>query len=95
MVLQEWYSAGTKWAMQASVNPHVRHGMAIVFKTTITRHCLGCMIDMAERCGAQGSFHQNAMARWEVSFSMSSFLEYLMNNFLRMEIGQLQEFHRG
>jgi len=43
----------------------VRHAMSVIVKATVCRHFQRVVSDVAERCGAQGTFEQNEMARLE------------------------------
>ena len=46
---------------------HANHALAVVFKTVSLRQSGRCIREVAERCGAQGTFEHNMMARMEVS----------------------------
>ncbi|KAN0082585.1 Acyl-CoA dehydrogenase/oxidase, N-terminal and middle domain containing protein [Tylopilus felleus] len=65
MVLENWYSIATSKSMHTSFDPRVRHGLAVIVKTTVCRQVQRCVFEVAERCGAQGSFEHNFMARFE------------------------------
>jgi acyl-CoA oxidase len=67
VVMANWYPTTVQEAMQATVDPQVRHAMSVILKTTICRHFQRCVSEVAERCGAQGTFEHNYMARIEVS----------------------------
>jgi alkylation response protein AidB-like acyl-CoA dehydrogenase len=67
MVMANWYPSAVQEAMKSTVDPRVRHAMSVILKTTICRHFQRCVPEVAERCGAQGTFEQNYMARIEVS----------------------------
>ena len=67
MVMASWYPSAVQEAMKSTVDPRVRHAMAVIIKTTICRHFQRCVPEVAERCGAQGTFEHNYMARIEVS----------------------------
>ena len=66
LVLENWYAVTTRRVTDTSLNPHVRHGLAVIVKTTVARHVQRCVSEVAERCGAQGDFEHNFMARFEV-----------------------------
>ncbi|KAF5339568.1 hypothetical protein D9611_011500 [Ephemerocybe angulata] len=62
MVLDNWYPLVVKEAIGQN-DPRMRHALSVVVKTTICRHFQRCVSEVAERCGAQGTFDQNYMAR--------------------------------
>ncbi|TFK24107.1 acyl-CoA oxidase [Coprinopsis marcescibilis] len=64
MVLDNWYPRIVNFAMSQR-DPRLRHAFAVIAKTTICRHFQRCVPEIAERCGAQGTFDQNYMARIE------------------------------
>ena len=66
LVLENWYAVTARRVTDTSLNPRVRHGLAVVVKTTVARHVQRCVSEVAERCGAQGSFEHNFIARFEV-----------------------------
>ncbi|KAF8228423.1 acyl-CoA oxidase [Tricholoma matsutake] len=62
MVMANWYPSAVQEAMKSTVDPRIRHAMSVILKTTICRHFQRCVPEVAERCGAQGTFEQNYMA---------------------------------
>ena len=66
LVLENWYAVTARRVTDTSLDPRVRHGLAVVVKTTVARHIQRCVYEVAERCGAQGGFEHNFMARFEV-----------------------------
>ncbi|KAJ7239276.1 acyl-CoA oxidase [Mycena rebaudengoi] len=62
-VLEVWYSAVIRESGDPNLDPRIRHAMAVIAKTTIVRHFLRIIPELAERCGAQGTFEPNFMAR--------------------------------
>lgn len=66
-VMNTWYSKVAPLTVDKSIDPRVRHGIAVIVKTTACRHFQRCIPEVAERCGAQGTFEHNYMARIEVS----------------------------
>ncbi|KAI5981544.1 acyl-CoA oxidase [Pisolithus albus] len=64
-VMSNWYPIAIQQTMDMSLDPRVRHGMAVIVKTTACRHFQRCVPEVAERCGAQGTFEHNYMARIE------------------------------
>lgn len=67
MVMANWFPIVIKEAMEKTTDHRVRHAMSVIVKTTICRHFQRCVPEVAERCGAQGTFEHNYMARIEVS----------------------------
>ena len=67
LVLENWYSVARGQAMNASLDPRIRHGLSVIVKTTMCRHAQRCVAEVSERCGAQGTFENNCMVRFEVS----------------------------
>ncbi|KAE9402542.1 acyl-CoA oxidase [Gymnopus androsaceus JB14] len=65
MVLDTWFPRSIKFAMADTTDNRVRHAMSVIVKTTICRHFQRCVSEMAERCGAQGTFEHNYMAKIE------------------------------
>lgn len=64
MVMANWYPSAVQQAM-AIKDHRVRHAISVILKTTICRHFQRCVPEVAERCGAQGTFEHNYMARIE------------------------------
>ncbi|KAF8347532.1 acyl-CoA oxidase [Amanita rubescens] len=58
LVMDSWYPCGSE-------DPRVRHALAVITKATVCRHFQRCVSEVAERCGAQGTFEQNYMAKIE------------------------------
>lgn len=71
-VMSTWYPFAVQQTMDMSLDHCVRHGIAVVAKTTACRHFQRCVPEVSERCGAQGTFEHNYMARIEVSFLRSN-----------------------
>jgi acyl-CoA oxidase len=67
MVMENWYPKIIDAALHGAGSHRVRHALAVICKTTVCRHFQRVVPDLAERCGAQGTFEQNYMARIEVS----------------------------
>ncbi|KAG6865453.1 hypothetical protein C0991_002376 [Blastosporella zonata] len=65
MVMANWYPIVVEQAMSRTTDPRVRHAMSVIAKATICRHFQRCVPEVAERCGAQGTFEHNYMARIE------------------------------
>ncbi|OBZ76897.1 Acyl-coenzyme A oxidase-like protein [Grifola frondosa] len=65
MVLDTWYPQIIQQTVDMSTEPQVRHGLSVVVKTTVCRQFMTCIRDIAERCGAQGTFDHNFLARIE------------------------------
>ena len=66
LVMENWYAITASQTTNESLDPRVRHGLAVIVKTTVCRHVQRCISEVAERCGAQGTFEHNFMARFEV-----------------------------
>ncbi|TFK37092.1 acyl-CoA oxidase [Crucibulum laeve] len=65
MVMGNWFPLAIQQAMDKGVDHRIRHAMSVIVKTTVCRHFQRCVSELAERCGAQGTFEQNYMARIE------------------------------
>jgi alkylation response protein AidB-like acyl-CoA dehydrogenase len=63
MVLSNWFPIAVRQAMEDCPDHRIRHAMSVVIKTTVCRHFQRCVPEVAERCGAQGTFEQNYMAK--------------------------------
>lgn len=72
MVMANWYPRAVEDAMKKTVDHRIRHAMSVILKTTVCRHFQRCVTEVAERCGAQGTFEQNYMAQIEVRLSDST-----------------------
>ena len=64
-VLSAWYPRAAQMSADRSLDPRVRHALAVIVKTTACRQFQRCVPEVAERCGAQGTFEHNYMARIE------------------------------
>jgi acyl-CoA oxidase len=62
-VLETWYAAVIHNSADRTQPQHIQHALAVITKTTIVRHFLRINPELAERCGAQGTFESNFMAR--------------------------------
>ncbi|KAH7915579.1 acyl-CoA oxidase [Hygrophoropsis aurantiaca] len=62
-VMSNWYTVAAKQSLDKSLDHRVKHGLAVIVKTTACRHFQRCVPEVAERCGAQGTFEHNYMAR--------------------------------
>ncbi|KAG6890035.1 hypothetical protein C0995_012492 [Termitomyces sp. Mi166 len=65
MVMANWFPIVVEQAMKKTTDYRVRHALSVIAKTTICRHFQRCIPEVAERCGAQGTFEYNYMARIE------------------------------
>ncbi|KAF8994018.1 acyl-CoA oxidase, partial [Cyathus striatus] len=65
MVMDAWYPTVVKFALEQTADPRVRHALSVIVKATVCRHFQRCVPEVAERCGAQGTFEQNYMAMIE------------------------------
>ncbi|KAH0828639.1 acyl-CoA oxidase [Lanmaoa asiatica] len=64
-MIENWYSITASQITNESIDPRVRHGLAVIVKATISRHVQRCVSEVSERCGAQSLFENNFMARFE------------------------------
>ncbi|KAF7335672.1 Acyl-CoA oxidase [Mycena venus] len=62
-VYEMWYKAVIHDSIDGGRPQHIQHALAVICKTTIMRHGLRIIPELAERCGAQGTFEPNFMAR--------------------------------
>lgn len=67
IVMDNWYFTMTKQIATAKMDPRVRHALSVILKATVVRHFQRSVAEISERCGAQGTFEANLMARFEVS----------------------------
>ncbi|KIK57425.1 hypothetical protein GYMLUDRAFT_86860 [Collybiopsis luxurians FD-317 M1] len=65
MVMDNWFPRSVKYALADTTDHRVRHAMSVIVKATVCRHFQRCVPEMAERCGAQGTFEHNYMAKIE------------------------------
>ncbi|EGO22911.1 hypothetical protein SERLADRAFT_450631 [Serpula lacrymans var. lacrymans S7.9] len=65
MVLHNWFPRCIKDLMNDSLDHRVRHGLAVILKTSASRLSQLCIREVAERCGAQGTFEHNCLIRME------------------------------
>ncbi|KAF9240048.1 acyl-CoA oxidase [Melanogaster broomeanus] len=63
LVMNNWYPTVAMHTMDKTLDHRVLHGLAVIAKTTACRHFQRCIPEVAERCGAQGTFEHNYMAR--------------------------------
>ncbi|KAG6867850.1 hypothetical protein C0993_010305 [Termitomyces sp. T159_Od127] len=64
MVTGNWFPIVIEQVMNTK-DHRVRHALSVITKATICRHFQRCVPEVAERCGAQGTFEHNYMARIE------------------------------
>ncbi|KAJ3543972.1 hypothetical protein NM688_g5795 [Phlebia brevispora] len=65
-VLEAWRPRAIDSFMERGLDPQVRHGLAVVFKTTVCRFVTKCAQDVGERLGAQGTFGHNLISQMEL-----------------------------
>ncbi|KAH7910118.1 hypothetical protein BJ138DRAFT_143157 [Hygrophoropsis aurantiaca] len=65
LVLDNWFPHIVTEVMDTSLDPRIRHGLAVILKTVAGRLSQLCIREITERCGAQGTFEHNSMARLE------------------------------
>lgn len=76
LVLANWFPVAIKDALENTPDHRVRHAMSVIIKATVCRHFQRCVPEVAERCGAQGTFEHNYMAKIEVRQSTVFFKTY-------------------
>ncbi|TFK91638.1 acyl-CoA dehydrogenase NM domain-like protein [Polyporus arcularius HHB13444] len=64
-VLDVWYPTVVKQSVDKAVGPSMRHAYSVIAKAGVARLFQTCMREVIERCGAQGTFEHNFMARME------------------------------
>ncbi|RPD54060.1 acyl-CoA oxidase [Lentinus tigrinus ALCF2SS1-6] len=64
-VLDVWYPTVVKQSVDMSLDSSLRHAYSVITKASIARLLQTCMREVIERCGAQGTFEHNFMARME------------------------------
>jgi acyl-CoA oxidase len=65
-VLEAWYRRCAASITSRQFNHEVLHGISVTVKATVFRYFQQCSDTIAERCGAQGTFEWNEMARLSV-----------------------------
>ncbi|ESK91894.1 acyl- oxidase [Moniliophthora roreri MCA 2997] len=65
MIMANWYPRAVRYAMEETKDHRIRHAMSVIVKATVCRHFQRTVPEVAERCGAQGTFEHNYMARIE------------------------------
>ncbi|KAJ7153925.1 acyl-CoA oxidase [Mycena crocata] len=64
-VLEVWYDEVLRQSADRTGPQDVRHANAVITKTTVLRHSMRLTPELVERCGAQGTFEANFIARWQ------------------------------
>ncbi|KAI9434571.1 acyl-CoA oxidase [Lactarius indigo] len=62
-VLDAWYRDVAPVFSDPKATHPIKHGLAVLVKATVIRQSMQCAHEMAERCGAQGTFDTNWIAR--------------------------------
>ena len=70
-VLEAWYREVAPTYSDPKATHPIKHGLAVLVKATVIRQSMECAHEMAERCGAQGTFDTNYIARHKVCESSS------------------------
>jgi len=65
-VLDAWYREVAPIFADPKATHPIKHGLAVLVKATVIREAMECSHEMAERCGAQGTFDTNFIARHKV-----------------------------
>lgn len=55
------------WNSSEAVDPRVRHGLLTALKAVMNQHAQESLVELAERCGAQGLFEHNQIICAQVS----------------------------
>jgi len=66
-VMDAWFREVAPIFADPKVAHPVKHGVAVLAKATVIREAMECAHEMAERCGAQGTFDTNFIARHNVN----------------------------
>jgi alkylation response protein AidB-like acyl-CoA dehydrogenase len=66
-VLDAWYREVAPVFADPKATHPIKHGLAVLVKATVIREAMECAHEMAERCGAQGTFDTNFLARHKVT----------------------------
>lgn len=75
-VLEAWRPWAVDQFMRRGTDPRVCHGVAVLFKATVSRLVTKSAQDVGERLGAQGTFGHNLVSQLEVCVAYSRF-QYL------------------
>ncbi|KAI0263647.1 acyl-CoA oxidase [Gloeopeniophorella convolvens] len=62
-VMEAWYKEVAPIFTDPKATHPIKHGLAVLVKATVIREAMECSHEMAERCGAQGTFDTNFIAR--------------------------------
>ncbi|KAH9075546.1 hypothetical protein EDB83DRAFT_2650192 [Lactarius deliciosus] len=62
-VLDAWYCDVAPVFSNPKATHPIKHGLAVMVKATVIHQSMECAHEMAERCGAQGTFDTNFIAR--------------------------------
>lgn len=65
-VLEAWYREVAPVFADPKATHSIKHGLSVLVKATVIRQSMECAHEMAERCGAQGTFDTNFIARHKV-----------------------------
>jgi acyl-CoA oxidase len=72
-VLDAWYRDVAPTFADPGATHAIKHGLAVLVKATVIRQAMECAHEMAERCGAQGTFDTNFIARHKARGSFTLF----------------------
>ncbi|KAI9456833.1 acyl-CoA oxidase [Lactarius psammicola] len=62
-VLETWFHEVAPTFSDPKATHPIKHGFAVLIKATVIHEAMECAHEMAERCGAQGTFDTNFIAR--------------------------------
>lgn len=73
--MDAWYREVAPIFADPKVTRPVKHGIAVLVKATVVRESMECAHEMAERCGAQGTFDTNFIARHKADLTSVAIAE--------------------
>lgn len=91
-VLDPWFHHVSPLFCDPKGVPAVKHGLAVLMKATVVRQAMKTSQEMAERCGAQGTFDTNFIARHKVPGSLPVNLQVFTHTYPSGRLGQ--HWHR-
>ncbi|KAF7298324.1 Acyl-CoA dehydrogenase NM domain-like protein [Mycena kentingensis (nom. inval.)] len=74
-VLAEFYKRAAEVFSEQTTDPRVQHGIATSFKAVAARHALDGMLELSERCGAQGLFNYNKISEFHADLRGNAIAE--------------------
>jgi acyl-CoA oxidase len=74
-VLDPWFQHVAPLFCDPKGVPAIKHGLAVLMKATVIRQSMKTSHEMAERCGAQGTFDTNFIARHKTDLDSTGIAE--------------------